>query len=128
MNRMRFFRSLIAVWVVAAGCHHDVEAGLEVTGVPGVESGTEGGATSGEGGFECACSAPGACDALASELDPCQEAVCDVKLCQCVALLASNATECSDGDPCTFGTFCVNGACVGGTAFTCHDDNPCWNG
>ncbi len=125
MSRTFSLRCLLVIGALLSGCHDPVSPGLEVTGAPSGIPGVEGGEFSEGGGFDCACQAEGACDGLAADLDACQEAVCDVKLCRCVALLVANATACSDGDPCTLGTFCVNGACIGGTAFECEDGNPC---
>jgi len=34
-------------------------------------------------------------------------------------------TACDDGDPCTAGDQCVDGACVAGARRSCEDDNPC---
>ena len=36
-----------------------------------------------------------------------------------------NTNTCSDGNACTTADTCVNGACVGGPAPTCNDNNPC---
>jgi hypothetical protein len=65
--------------------------------------------------------APGkavACD----DQDPCTDDVCDATK-GCVH--APNVAPCEDGDACTVGDVCANGACVPGKAAACDDQNPC---
>ena len=43
----------------------------------------------------------------------------------CVSVHADNTTACDDGNICTLTDTCVDGACQGGKARTCDDNNPC---
>ena len=57
-----------------------------------------------------------------------QTGPCTVPACEdgtCVARSRLDLVPCDDGDPCTSGTTCLQGACVGGKAVACDDDNPC---
>ena len=59
---------------------------------------------------------------LCDDDNPCTLDYCDPNLgCQTVPTVG----PCSDGDLCTLGDTCVEGACVGSEALSCEDDNPC---
>ncbi|MBN1653186.1 MAG: hypothetical protein JXA30_05360 [Deltaproteobacteria bacterium] len=53
------------------------------------------------------------CDPSDTDGDPCY--------------FTDNTAECEDGDACTVGESCVDGACVGGQTRVCDDENPCTN-
>ena len=55
----------------------------------------------------------------------CQAAECDPATGGCALVPANNGYACSDGDACTIGESCLDGACTGGVAPICNDDNPC---
>jgi len=52
----------------------------------------------------------------------CTDDACDSTV-GCVYV--NNSAACSDGDVCTTEDFCVDGACAGGPALMCDDDNLC---
>ena len=56
--------------------------------------------------------------------DPCTEDRCDPSTGACRHPPA-NGAACEDGDLCTAGDACANGACVPGAAMDCDDGNPC---
>ena len=54
--------------------------------------------------------------------NPCTDDSCDSET-GCVN--APNTEPCDDGDVCTVEDTCADGACVGGAALVCDDENPC---
>ena len=52
----------------------------------------------------------------------CTDDVCD-PVNDCV--FTNNAVACDDGDPCTTGDYCAQGACVSLSPLECDDTNPC---
>jgi cysteine-rich repeat protein len=54
--------------------------------------------------------------------NPCTTDTCNPKL-GCVATVTT--ADCSDGDLCTVGDVCLEGACQPGTPLSCEDGNPC---
>lgn len=54
---------------------------------------------------------------------PCRPAICWDHRCE--VGLPAGPTACDDGDGCTVGDTCADGACLPGTATVCEDDNPC---
>ncbi len=53
---------------------------------------------------------------------PCTDDSCDGEAgCQHI----NNSASCDDGDACTLGDKCVDGACEAGVAQACNDGNPC---
>ncbi len=62
------------------------------------------------------------CDALDAE---CLANECDADLGECLVVPAAENELCDDGDACTVGTACADGACVGGSVVNCADGNPC---
>jgi hypothetical protein len=72
-----------------------------------------------------ACQSAAACADLWSpvEIGPCRQAGCIAKKCLLYPILQGKA--CADSDPCTIGTICEDGTCVGGDPVTCDDGNPC---
>ncbi|MFH1533223.1 MAG: hypothetical protein ABIK09_21060 [Pseudomonadota bacterium] len=55
----------------------------------------------------------------------CLAAACDPEDGTCGLVPASEGFLCDDGDPCTVGEACVEGACADGVAPNCNDGNPC---
>ena len=53
-----------------------------------------------------------------SGLGPCVECVNG-------QIITTSGNVCDDGNDCTTGDVCNQGACVGGTAISCDDGNPC---
>ncbi len=49
----------------------------------------------------------------------CHAAVCDASSGKCVLVVEADGTACDDGDFCTLGTTCLQGACQGGTKNDC---------
>ncbi|MFH1531474.1 MAG: hypothetical protein ABIK09_12170 [Pseudomonadota bacterium] len=67
-----------------------------------------------------ACSEPEGVDA------PCLEAACHPLSGECSFTATNDGAPCEDGDLCTLGDQCVDGACVPGTPISsCNDGNPC---
>lgn len=59
-------------------------------------------------------------------LGPCQKAHCNTRAGICVAIEQDDATPCDDGNACTVGDQCIQGACVGGPGREdCGGTNPC---
>ena len=57
----------------------------------------------------------------------CQDVgVCDPATGACSQPLAPNGTPCDDGNACTVGDTCVDGACKAGTATECESSGPCF--
>ena len=56
---------------------------------------------------------------------PCLAAACDPEDGACGLVPTAEGALCDDGDPCTVGELCVDGACLGGVAPNCNDGNPC---
>ena len=57
---------------------------------------------------------------------PCATSACDKKTGACSSVAKADATACdADGDLCTVGDACVQGACKAGAAAACDDKNPC---
>ncbi len=54
--------------------------------------------------------------------DPCTTDICDPESGAC--FYENNAASCNDGNACTTGDVCADGACTG-TAITCNDGDPC---
>ncbi len=71
------------------------------------------------------CQSAAACSGLWSpaEVGPCRQTGCIAKKCSLYPILQGKA--CADGDPCTIGSFCEDGDCVGGDPVPCDDGNPC---
>ena len=57
-----------------------------------------------------------------NDVNPCTDDSCD-SLAGCVH--ANNTATCDDGSACTTADTCAAGACVGGPAPDCNDNNPC---
>lgn len=71
------------------------------------------------------CSKDSDCANVALELAPCQRAVCNKHLNECVAGPRAPGEPCDDGDECTLKTVCtVDGLCLGNT-LPCDDGNLC---
>ena len=66
--------------------------------------------------------APGA-NKVCSGSDPCTTASCDINSGKCVA--KPDGLLCDDGNACSLGDGCQNGACVPASFTTCDDGNPC---
>ena len=70
------------------------------------------------GGGECLAGAPADCD----DGNICTEDSCSPESgCQ----HQNNSLPCQDGNACTLGDQCVNGACMSETTLDCDDKNPC---
>jgi len=67
---------------------------------------------------ECPDPAPGK-DAI------CLKSYCDPVSGKCSLVPDHEGAACEDGNPCTVGEKCVEGACTGGSPPNCSDDNPC---
>jgi hypothetical protein len=105
-------------------------AAILLASATGCDSGSDGGAdttsdTDVAGLGPCTSSAE--CQAGAVGLAPCEIAVCDAKKKACVVVTAAEHATCDDGDPCTLESWCVEGACTGGSPVKpdCDDSNPC---
>jgi len=61
----------------------------------------------------------------ADDPGPCQASTCAPATGECGPTAADDGFGCDDGDPCTLAETCANGACTGGVALNCFDDNPC---
>ncbi|MBN1283588.1 MAG: hypothetical protein JXA24_07450 [Proteobacteria bacterium] len=59
----------------------------------------------------------------AGDDNPCTVARCSAGLCRQEPV--RNGIRCDDGDPCSLGDMCIDGACVGGSMISCEDGNPC---
>lgn len=55
----------------------------------------------------------------------CLAAACDPATGVCSVVPANDGFACDDGDACTLGELCLDGACQGGGAALCNDQNPC---
>ena len=55
----------------------------------------------------------------------CLQAVCDPETGACALDFAHQGKLCQDGDECTFGAECQDGACAGGVPVNCNDGNAC---
>jgi hypothetical protein len=73
-------------------------------------------------GDASACSSSGDC-ASPSNLGPCERMTCVAGLCERAP--REHGSPCDDEDRCTLGTRCTEQGCVGGTALSCVDANPC---
>ena len=71
---------------------------------------------------ECASSAD--CQHLVAG-QPCVFAVCDQQAGACIVGAGKDDAPCDDGDVCTLGEHCVQGACTAGAPLPCADGNPC---
>ena len=60
-----------------------------------------------------------------SDSQPCTDDKCDGKTGDCQH--PGNSAKCDDGNACTVGDTCAQGACVGGPAKSCDDKNGCTN-
>ena len=72
-----------------------------------------------------ACALSGACVGVAADCgdgEPCTTDSCDPEV-GCVH--EHNTFPCEDGDACTVGDACSDGACAGGALQGCDDGNPC---
>ena len=73
----------------------------------------------------CTFSASGLCDCQSDEEcddgNLCTDSLCTDGTC---TVTDSNG-PCEDGDPCTLGDSCFQGACKAGTPLNCEDGNPC---
>ncbi len=56
---------------------------------------------------------------------PCAKTVCKAATGQCVQVIRENGRPCNDGDACTVGDLCKQGACIGSAPLSCDDGNPC---
>lgn len=56
---------------------------------------------------------------------PCLLAKCLPETGECESIPTHEGAACGTGDACVIGEVCVNGACGGGVALNCADDNPC---
>ncbi len=56
---------------------------------------------------------------------PCKISACNAGTGACDLGNAAEDKPCDDGDACTAGETCTAGACEGGTAAKCDDENPC---
>ncbi len=54
--------------------------------------------------------------------NPCTDDICDL---ESGCLHTGNQAPCQDGDICTMGDVCEEGACQSGTPVSCDDGNPC---
>lgn len=63
------------------------------------------------------------CDASGD--GPCKVTTCDPAKGACVAIISEDGKACDDGDACTQAEACQAGACGGGAAVTCVDENAC---
>ncbi len=55
----------------------------------------------------------------------CLAAYCDPVDGSCSLIAANNGIPCDDGNKCTYGETCSEGACLGGKPLNCNDGNPC---
>ncbi|MBM4354836.1 MAG: hypothetical protein FJ109_13785 [Deltaproteobacteria bacterium] len=55
----------------------------------------------------------------------CLAASCDPASGDCAVVPANPGLACSNGDKCTFGETCLQGACQGGLPLNCNDGDPC---
>ena len=77
--------------------------------------------------YECAidpeslveCPAPEGADAV------CLKSVCDAQSGECSTEPDHEGGACDDGDGCTIGEICTDGACGGGAPLNCNDGNSC---
>jgi hypothetical protein len=65
------------------------------------------------------------CEAILTDLNVCEIALCDSVLQVCVKGSRKDYSPCDDGDACTYETFCLEGTCAGGQGFECSDGNIC---
>ncbi len=65
------------------------------------------------------CPLPAGADAF------CQAALCTPATGACSIVPANQEFSCDDGNPCTIGESCQEGACTGGVAPNCNDGNLC---
>lgn len=62
---------------------------------------------------------------LCSDNSPCTNDFCNPSTGEC-EYTPNNAASCNDGNKCTVGDYCENGACQpGGISVVCDDENPC---
>ncbi len=80
----------------------------------------DGGKTTQDTTNTAGCTVDADCAALTQG---CQVGVCNGAL--CVAQITADDKACSDGDVCTSGEKCKAGACTGGAATACNDNNAC---
>ncbi|MEY3011279.1 MAG: hypothetical protein RIT45_14 [Pseudomonadota bacterium] len=96
-----------------SACQHVAVGGLCSDGDPcTVQDGCVDGACAGK---------PMPCD----DDNPCTDDVCEAKGDQGACVHTANSGACSDGDVCTLGDACKDGACAAGAAAVCNDGNPC---
>ena len=57
--------------------------------------------------------------------DACQAVACNPATGMCEASSVEDGLACNDLDPCTYGETCTAGACQGGDAVLCDDQNQC---
>ncbi len=55
----------------------------------------------------------------------CLAAACDPGDGECSLVPANGGAPCDDGNKCTYGEVCADGACVQGKPLNCNDGNPC---
>ena len=55
----------------------------------------------------------------------CVEIACDPGIGECVETALNDGLPCDDGDLCTAGDSCIDGACEGGLFLYCNDGDPC---
>jgi len=83
-----------------------------------------------DGGADTDADADGPCtsdeECQADNPNPCVVLTCSQATGACEeSETVDNGTACEDGNLCSSGETCQDGACVGGSAVTCNDDNPC---
>jgi hypothetical protein len=70
-------------------------------------------------GGQCGAGTPKDCN----DLEPCTDDTCNPETGMCEH--ANNADPCDDGDVCTVGDHCADGACQPGGPKSCNDNNDC---
>ena len=106
---------------IAANVHAEITAAPDLLGRWGLNEGAGGTAHDSSEAAENGTLAGGAAWLL-EELADVGEGDCRFEV---VPDCCARDEDCDDGDPCTVGDACADGACVDGVALDCDDNDPC---